>query len=222
VDAVMQALLQLDRSSRSAADVADMERVRGENDDLVRQMAALSADRERGLRLYSCVSCGKELPLKAGLLCLGGGGTTGERHFLCGAAFGDGCADDHVAARCGGFTPPRSAPELVHVRDNGLRVVGVACCVGGAGCDLFSQQALLPALLPATCELLQATMFELERDAARVQAERDAREARDREIGNLLTQQAVRVVLSLARHVSPRVARRVALPCVSARKSLSW
>lgn len=206
IDAAMQALLQLDRSSRSAADVADAERLRAENADLMQQMAALSVERERGLRLYTCVSCTGEFPLKAGLLCAGGG-ASGERHFLCGAAFGNGCADGHVAARCGGRDPPRSAPELVHVGDDGSRVLGVQCCVGGGGCALFDQQTLLPALMPATCELLQATLFELERDAARVQAERAAKEAAEREVRERLAEQAAAYEAQLTELKSALAAR---------------
>lgn len=159
-------------------------------------MKNLSAERERGLRLYTCLSCSEEFPLKAGLLCPGGG-PAGERHFLCGSAFGSGCADGYVVSRCGGLEPHRSAPDdLVHLsaasNNHARRTLGVRCSHGGAGCALFEDALLLPALLPATCNLYRATLFELERDAAKQEAERSAKIAADTILQGRLAEQAVR------------------------------
>lgn len=205
--AAMQQLLRLERGCRVAAADSDLARLAAENASLVAAMADLAAERERGIRMYECAACGESLPLRAGLLCAGRG-PGGDRHFLCGP-LGNGCADGHVVARCGGAD--RGAPELVHVTAAG-RVLGLACAIGGAGCGLFAEAALPVALLPATYDRYRAALVELERHAAATAAERAAKTAADLTRDERLRQQAVRL---RARHAAaPNSVRRSPRPRV--------
>lgn len=115
-----------------------------------------------------------------------------------------------MTSRCGGDHPGQSdpTPELAHAGPGGLRTLGVRCCVrrgSSSGCALFPLRAVLAAVQPETAERLQRALFELERDAARAEAERAAAEEREREVSARLAQQAVRFCVGTFHVISPCV-----------------